>query len=169
MSISTPLPAPSLLRRLAAALYDGLLVIAIWFLGTLLLLPLTGGEAIDSQHPAYLAYLILITGLFFVWFWHRSGRTLGMLAWRLRIVDGRQNPPGLRALIIRAALMLALIVAALYGLTLMQLDDYPDWLGMLCLLPLTLSMGWTLVDGQGRSLHDLGSGTQMVLLPREKR
>jgi hypothetical protein len=42
------LPSPSLLRRLAAAFYDSLLVIAIWFLATLLLLPLTGGEAVEG-------------------------------------------------------------------------------------------------------------------------
>ena len=36
------------MRRLAALLYDSLLLLALWFIATALLLPLTGGEAIHS-------------------------------------------------------------------------------------------------------------------------
>ena len=52
-------PAAGLLRRLAALVYDGLLLLAILFVGTLAILPLTGGEGITPAAPglgAYLAY-----------------------------------------------------------------------------------------------------------------
>lgn len=40
-----------------------------------------------------LAYLILIIYLFFAWFWVRGGQTLGMRAWKIRLVSTRQ--PGI--------------------------------------------------------------------------
>jgi len=161
------LPSPSLLRRLAAAFYDSLLIIAIWFLATLLVLPLTGGEAIEHYRLLYLLYLLGLTALFFLWFWHRSGQTLGMQAWRIRVLDHRLERPTLAALIVRVVLMLTLLLAALYGLIMLALDDWADWLGFACLSPLLLSMVWCLADRNGRSLHDLASGTRLVLLPKD--
>lgn len=157
---------PGLLRRLAAGFYDSLLVIAIWFLATLLLLPLTGGEAVENHRAAYLLYLLALTGLFFVWFWHRSGQTLGMQAWRIRVLDHRFERPALPALLLRVALLLMLLIAALYGLIMLALDEWANWLGIACLSPLLLSLAWCLADKDGRSLHDLASGTRLVLLPK---
>jgi uncharacterized RDD family membrane protein YckC len=80
---------PALWRRLAAAAYDSLIVVALWFLGTALILPLTGGEAVDPRTPGgplYQLYLLAIGFLFFGGFWTRGGQTLGMLAWRLKLV-----------------------------------------------------------------------------------
>ena len=53
-----PPKSASLWRRLAALLYDSLLLLAIWFIATASLLPLTGGEAIEANNPFLTTYLL---------------------------------------------------------------------------------------------------------------
>lgn len=69
--------------------YDGLIQLALFFLGTALLLPATGGLAIAPGNPWYGAYLLAIGFLYNAWFWRHGGQTVGMRAWRLRLLDAR--------------------------------------------------------------------------------
>ena len=81
---SPSLPPAGLMRRLGAILYDTLLLLALLFIATALLLPLTGGQAI-SRNPLYSTYLFFICFMFYGWFWTHGGQTLGMRAWKIRI------------------------------------------------------------------------------------
>ncbi|MFK7858889.1 MAG: RDD family protein [Granulosicoccus sp.] len=72
-----------LFRRIAAFLYDCLLLIAIYFVITAAVIPLNDGEAI--QHWSYKLFLVMVAFLFFDWFWRHGGQTLGMRAWRIRL------------------------------------------------------------------------------------
>lgn len=74
-----------ILRRIAAFLYDSLLLIAMYFVVTFALVMLNDGERID--HALFYPALWIIAGLFFVFFWERGGQTLGMRAWHLVIED----------------------------------------------------------------------------------
>lgn len=70
--------------------YDLLLVLALLMVLTALFLPLTGGEAITSDRVgvfeyAYRAVLLTAIVFYFGWSWTRSGQTVGMIAWRLRL------------------------------------------------------------------------------------
>ena len=78
----------SLSRRFAAIFYDGLLLISLFFFGTLVILPFAGGQAINSGNIAYNLYLTIISYLYFTWQWTHGGQTLGMRAWNIRL---RQN------------------------------------------------------------------------------
>ncbi|MEZ5594612.1 MAG: RDD family protein [Gammaproteobacteria bacterium] len=84
-TLQSPLPAATLLRRLAALLYDGLLLFGVIFTGTVVLLPFTNGHAIEPGNPAYQAYLLGLVGLFYGWCWTHGGQTLGMKAWHIRV------------------------------------------------------------------------------------
>ena len=78
-----------LIRRLMAAFYDGLLLLALWFVATGIALALNGGEAIqpgDSWYGVYVVVLISICYGYFTWFWSHGGQTLGMKTWRIRLV-----------------------------------------------------------------------------------
>ncbi len=132
-----------LLRRLAAIFYDTLLITALLMLVTWLLLPLTGGRAIAAESPAWwmLAYrglLLAVLVAYFGFCWTRGGQTLGMLAWRIRVV--RANGARLRWR--DAALRLA---AALLS-----------WLAA------GLGYLWLLVDRDKLTWHDRLSGTRVV-------
>ena len=85
----------SLLRIVAATIYDSLLMLGVWFLvGSIALgvkFVLTG--EVSSLNPiAGMSLVILSTWLYFAMFWIYGGKTLGMSSWKLRIVsqDGNQ-------------------------------------------------------------------------------
>jgi uncharacterized RDD family membrane protein YckC len=149
MPEETPQPA-SLLRRLGAMIYDGLLLLALLMVATALFLPLTGGEAISPRDdPAlellYRAVLVLLTIGFFGIFWTRRGQTLGMASWRVRVE--REDGAGLT-----------------WGDALRRLAA-----ALLSWLPLGLGFLWILVDPRRRAWHDRLSRTRVVVVPKADR
>jgi len=76
----------SALRQLAAAFYDGLLLLGILILAFALTVPLTSRGLIAIDSPLLGIYLALICFLFFGWFWTHGGRTLGMRVWHIKLV-----------------------------------------------------------------------------------
>lgn len=133
-----------LFRRLGALFYDVLLLAAILMLVTALLLLFTGGEAIVPQssgglEPFYQLILFLVIVLYFGFFWTRSGQTLGMRAWRIRLL--RATGERLRWRDVFARLAAALL----------------SW------LPAGLGYWWLLVDRGRLAWHDRLSRTRVVL------
>ena len=135
-----------LARRLGAALYDALLLLALAMIATLLFLPLTGGEALTpAEHPLleriYQLTLCAIVVGYFGYCWTRSGQSIGMLAWRLRVEreDGRLLTWRDSVLRVAAALVSAL----------------PAGLGYL----------WSWLDADRRTWHDRWTRTRVVVLP----
>ncbi len=76
---------PGLLRRLAAAFYDTLLLIAVFFVATAIILPLNAGRAFSTTQYFYPCYLLIVSFVFFGWFWTHGGQTLGLRAWKIKI------------------------------------------------------------------------------------
>ena len=149
---ATDSPAPNahppcgLVRRLAAMTYDGLLLFAVLFMATLAVLPLTGGDAIPSGNSPYASYLLLITYFYFAGQWVHGGRTLGMRAWRIRLLKRDGGAPGWSACSVRfAAALLCWAPAA--GLGFLSGVCRPD------------RLAW----------HDRLSGTWLQIEPRETR
>ena len=79
-------PPASLLKQFAAMLYDSLLIFAVLFFATAVALIFNQGEAIESS-PLFNLYLLFMLFSFYAWFWHKSGQTLGMRVWKIRIVS----------------------------------------------------------------------------------
>jgi len=97
---SEPLPRAGLMRRLAALLYDGFLVVAVWFVIVFILQRIVGTQSntlvdgvvqTDPLLDALLFTIMVASGSgFYIWFWTKSGQTLGMIAWRIKLesLDG---------------------------------------------------------------------------------
>ena len=79
-------------RRFAALCYDLLLLGALVFCFTLLLLTLRGGREIAAGTWWFELSLVGLSMLFFCGFWVKGGQTLGMRAWRIRIVTQTGAP-----------------------------------------------------------------------------
>jgi uncharacterized RDD family membrane protein YckC len=77
---------PGFFRYTAAIFYDVMLIIALFFLATALLLPFNDGEAIQSP-ILFPLYLLSISFIFLAWFWTHGGQTLGMQAWNLHLIS----------------------------------------------------------------------------------
>jgi uncharacterized RDD family membrane protein YckC len=163
-------PAAGLLRRLAALVYDCILLLAIAFVATLVLLPLTGGEAItpatrgSGTYLAYRGYLALLALGYFGLAWMRGGQTLGLMAWNIRIETADGRLPGWRVATSRFAFGLALVVAAESGLHLAFDPAGPARAvaGGLLLLPVVVNFAWIPFDARGRSLQDIACRTRVI-------
>jgi uncharacterized RDD family membrane protein YckC len=108
------LTAPGLLRRLAAILYDLLLLIALFFVATALLLPINNGEAFSSQQVFYPLYLFVISFFFYAWFWTHGGQTLGMRAWKIKVLRFDHTPIHWQQALLR--FLAAILSWAVFGL-----------------------------------------------------
>lgn len=134
---------PSLLRRLAAIFYDSLLLIGVLLAAVALITVPTGliwGVEPDPAGLAFRAYLVVVIALFFVYFWTHGGQTLGMRAWRLRVLRDDGTPLSGRDAGLR------LLLAAV------------SW------APLGAGYVWALFDADGLCWHDRASRTRLVLL-----
>lgn len=132
-----------LLRRLAAILYDSLLIGALLFLATIPFVALRGGEPVEiGDNTIYRLVLILVVYGFFVGFWTRSGRTLGMQSWRLQLETAEGSKPTVATATVR-------FFAAI-------LSWAPAGLGFL----------WQLWDKDRLAWHDRISGTRLVYYPK---
>ena len=138
------LEAPGFLRRLGAQFYDALLLLALWFLATALALPFNRGEAFSSSQWFYPLYLLLVSFIFYAWFWTHGGQTLGMRAWKIKVLDSE-----LKAISWQQALTRFLVA-------------------MLSWLCLGLGFIWCLIDRQHMTWHDKLSNTRLVWLVSEK-
>jgi uncharacterized RDD family membrane protein YckC len=136
--VSTKLTPPGLWRRFGAVVYDGLLLTAVLFAATAVLLPFTGGEAVRPSQGWYTAYLVLVSFGYFGWFWTHGGQTLGMRTWNLRLVGAGSNGATWPQALVRFA--------------------------GACLSWLALGMGflWMLVDRDRQTWHDHLSNTRIV-------
>ncbi|MEX1082425.1 MAG: RDD family protein [Halofilum sp. (in: g-proteobacteria)] len=82
----------SLLRRLAAIAYDGIVLIGVLFAAaippTVAMVALTESMQEESLlfRFAMTLYLLIAAFLFFGGFWTHGGQTIGMRAWRIRVV-----------------------------------------------------------------------------------
>lgn len=152
------LPRAGLLRRLAALLYDMFLVGGIWVtLGFIILMlyglvgdntsELVDGAVQTSPILSLLQLVMMVTTVtgFYLYFWRRTGQTLGMIAWRIRVINNANQPLTVRQGLIRFFLA------------------WPAfWLAGLGYL-------WMYIDKQGDAIHETLSDTKTVLLPKQTR
>lgn len=81
--------APSLARRMASLVYEGLILFGIGLIpGAIgaLFTALTGHQHPLQSDTALRSITFLIFGVYFTWFWSARGQTLPMQTWRIRVV-----------------------------------------------------------------------------------
>lgn len=80
-----------ILKRIMACVYELLILLAIWMLVTWLFVSVQGDATHGFKHLILQALLWLITGIYFVLCWIKTGQTLAMQAWKMKIVgcDGQ--------------------------------------------------------------------------------
>jgi uncharacterized RDD family membrane protein YckC len=85
------LNAPSLRRRMACWFYEGILLFGVVFIAGYLFGTLSQTRHAMDNRPGLQAFLFLVLGIYFTWFWHR-GQTLAMKTWHVRVVDTQGRP-----------------------------------------------------------------------------
>lgn len=83
---------PGLARRFAALLYEGVLLFGVIFFTGFVYSVLTRQQHAMQGRTGMGVFLFVVLGLYFVGFWTRSGQTLAMKTWHLRVVDAAGLP-----------------------------------------------------------------------------
>ncbi len=144
-----------LFRRLAAMIYDGLLLIAVLFVATGVATAVTRGESITAGNPLFTTYLFLVCFVFFSWFWTHGGQTLGMRAWKIRLqrIDG--SSVTLMQSLLRFITGLPAWLCILLGIVKIVLPEAPDIgppMSWLFILPkgvlVLIGIIWLIMDNQ---------------------
>jgi uncharacterized RDD family membrane protein YckC len=123
--------------------YELLLVTAVVFVAALPFLYLVGNAQTGWRHYVFQLYLVGVLFAYFSAFWLRSGQTLAMKTWRIRLV----NPDGGPITRKQAALR---FILALLGLALVGAGFW-----------------WALFDRDRQFFHDRIAGTRLVRVPRK--
>lgn len=139
--------SPPVWRHLLALLYDTFLIIPLIMAANALLMAIYVNLFMNSDTTqeillpagAVQVLVILCIALFYWIFWKRGGQTLGMQAWRIKLVSKEGGQPTTLQIALR------LVGALLSGLI----------LGIL----------WKYLDRDGYYWHDRLSKTHLVLLP----
>jgi uncharacterized RDD family membrane protein YckC len=84
------LMAPSLRRRMACLMYEGVLMFGVMWIAGYLFGTLSQTRNAMDNRLALQIFLFIVFGIYFVWFWNK-GQTLAMKTWHVRVVglDGR--------------------------------------------------------------------------------
>jgi len=146
-------------RRLLSMTYEAMLLFAVVFVAGYLFDTLTQSRnALMLRHTRQ-AWLFVVLGAYFVWFWTHGGQTLAMKTWRIRLVG-----PAVRLTVGRAvARYLLLWIFAVPTLGILYLADVQGWAAVAALAAaLLLPPIYALVDRDGQFVHDRILGTRLV-------
>jgi uncharacterized RDD family membrane protein YckC len=150
----------SLGRRMACWLYEGMLLFAVVFIAGWLFS--TIGQmrnAMDARHTLLQAFLFIVLGVYFVWFWHR-GQTLAMKTWHIRVVDTAGQAVSQPRALARYVLSWLWFIPPLAGMAPFKLSGAETML---------ILLGWVVfyallsrLHAQRQFVHDALAGTRLV-------
>ena len=85
-TLTSPLYDVGFIRRLAAILYDLLLLFATLLIASLPWV-ISGIQQGQVGYMFYVAFIYVIIPLYYIGFWVYGGQTLGMKTWKIRVVN----------------------------------------------------------------------------------
>ncbi|WP_306714284.1 RDD family protein [Burkholderia dolosa] len=156
--------APSVRRRLAAMLYEAVLLFGVAFFAALAFSVAMQQRNGLVHHNLLAAWIALVVGAYFVWFWTHGGQTLPMKTWRLRLESTSGRPLTAGHALVRYALgwLWFLPPLALHPL-----------LGLSVPVTLGVAAAWIVVWAAAARLHagrqfphDRLARTRIVAIPR---
>jgi uncharacterized RDD family membrane protein YckC len=160
---SAELCAPALKRRLAAFVYEGVLLFGVVMVGAYLY---TAGSRLwrpdaDPFTLGLQAFLFILLGLYFGWFWSHGGQTVAMKAWHVRLVDTRGDPVSLRRALLRYILSWLWFAPALWAAQLSGLKSGGNLFGIVVSGVIAYS-ALSRLNPQRQFWHDVVCGTRLV-------
>ena len=124
-------------------IYDALLLVAMLFIAGFAFIYATNFPQHPNLLPVFRIYLLGVIAAYFCWFWCKSGQTLAMKTWRIKL----QNRDGQLLSVVQAPQRFAV---ALLGIALGG-----------------LSIWWALFDRDHQFLHDRLLGTRLIEIAKE--
>lgn len=159
--VGGPQVAPGLWRRMACFVYEGVLLFGVLMIAGYLFSSLTQQRHALSGRHGLQAFLFIVLGIYFAWFWSHGGQTVAMKAWHIRLVDRDGRPVGERRALLRYLLSWLWFLPALLTLWLSELKGGAAiatvmLAGVVCYALLAR------LHPQRQFWHDAACGTQLV-------
>lgn len=124
-------------------LYDGVILLGLLMLASAIALPFGGEGKMAFQDFWITLWLILVSAAYLTTGW-RAGMTLGMRAWRVRVINREGGSiPWLKCLL---RFLVGIVSLGVFG----------------------LGIFWALFDRQKRGWHDLAANTLLIRLGRDR-
>ena len=164
--IPAPPSTPSIMRRVAAIPYEGLLLLALVLIASFPIAGLKGLTLAGMPHIIFQGYLLLITGLYFTWQWQKNGQTLPMKTWRFRVVNVNGKRVSWGRAILRFFSALFFFGPACAGVLLLFFPArLSPLITMWAFFPLMATVLYARFDVDGQFLHDRLAGTRIEDAP----
>jgi uncharacterized RDD family membrane protein YckC len=163
VSAAQSLPAPSVRRRLASLLYEGLLLLALLLIATFPVAGTQGAVTSGTPHVFFQAYLFAVAAVYFTWFWTHGGQTLPMKTWRFKVVSFDGAPLTASRALWRYVLCVAFYFPACAAIVLLFFPQrvHPA-LTVWLFLPTVATTLWARFDSGHQFLHDRLAGTRLI-------
>lgn len=129
--------------RLLSLAYEGVLLFGILFVAAYLFLGLARDAQSGLLRLVFQVYVLAVCGAYFVFCWARSGQTLPMKTWRIRLVTEQGKP---------------LAISQAFRRYLLAVPGVLSGIGVL----------WAFVDRDRQFLHDRLAGTRIVRVEQQK-
>lgn len=142
-------------------LYEALLLFGLVMVAGLLFATILQQRHALQLRPLFQYWLVIVLGLYFVWFWVHGGQTLPMKTWHIRLVSSNGLPVHPLRAICRFVLAWLWFLP---GLALASLMGAQAW--MLVIIPAINMLLWVLaiyLDPHRQFLHDRLAGTRLVM------
>ena len=153
--------APPLWRRMACFIYEGVLLFGVLMIAGYLFSSLTQQRhALVGRHGLQ-AFLFVVLGIYFGWFWSRGGQTVAMKAWHIRLLTQQGQPVSQARALARYLLSWLWFVPALVALSLAGLSSPVAMFGLL-FTGVAVYAGLSRLHPQRQFWHDAVCGTQLV-------
>lgn len=131
---------PGFWRRMLALTYESLLLLGVWFIAAFLFHLVFRDTTAEYFRPLFQFYLLIVGGIYFIWFWTHGGQTLAMQTWKLCLVSASGEK-------VTTQQAMARYLMAVIGISFLGL-------GLL----------WALFDRDRQFLHDRVAGTRIIRL-----
>lgn len=161
-------PIPSVLRRLACFVYEGVLLFGVVMVAGYLYSALTQQRHALQGKLGLQLFLFVVLAIYFTWFWSRGGQTVAMRAWRIRLVDHAGQPVSQQRALARYVLAWLWFAPALLTAWLSGLHSSAAIFGLLALGVCGYALLARWLPGR-QFCHDLICGTQLVDWQRAPR
>jgi uncharacterized RDD family membrane protein YckC len=151
--------APGLWRRMACWAYEGILLFGVLFISAYLFSTLSQTRNAMQNRNAQQAFLFVILGIYFVWFWAK-GQTLAMKTWNIRLVGRDGKAISQTRAMVRYVLSWVWFIPPLVAVSPFQLSG-----GEITVITVGWIAVWALLSRfqtEGQFWHDVWAGTRLV-------
>lgn len=135
-------------RIIGSAVYDALVLMGLLMIAGFIAVGLhywiTDEETIQPNSLPFQLYLLTLVIGYFLYFWRKSGQTVGMKAWRIKLISLEDAPITLKQALLRLLVAMPSFACFLVGVL------------------------WQYIDKDQLNWQDRASQTKLVYLPKTK-